>query len=82
MYTKELDSFLYDAEDKARTLIAVCMVGNTERGKLLAAELCTMIADYRNAHKMEQERTNPERFDLSALYVDLHREHPEVEEED
>jgi hypothetical protein len=79
---KELDAFLYDVQWKAHNLIGVCMVGNTEKGKVLAAELCGMVADYRNAHKMEHERTHENAFDLSALSVDLDREHPELEEDE
>lgn len=79
MYTQELDTFLKEAQQQAQTLIAVCIVGNTNKGKVLAAELCTMIANYRQAHKMAQEVESLEGLDLSALSVDLQADHPEIE---
>jgi len=63
----QTDAFLYDVQVKARKLYTVCDMTGTPRSKELAGEIFLQIANYRQAQKMGQESTAPDRYDLNAL---------------
>ena len=63
----ELETLLHEVQWKAHKLITVCSMAGTTRGRDMAGEICTQIANYRQAQKMGQESTAPNRYDLTAL---------------
>lgn len=67
MYTRELDAMLGAIMEKSQRLIVVCDKAGSQRGMELAGEICTLAADYRQAQKMAQEATAPDRYSLATL---------------
>ena len=75
--TQDFEELLDTIQGKAQKLMGICMYEKNNRGLELAGDICTIVATYRESHKMAQEVECLEGLDLSALSVDLQAEHPE-----
>jgi hypothetical protein len=85
METELNEELVAFAEEVRRACIGIAGAsgaGQTERAGQLALALCTRAASVQQGQLMNVETAAPDRYDLTALTVDLQSEAPELEDGD
>ena len=63
----ELEQFAEKVRQQAHRIMVVAMMNDNKRAAELAAVLCSEAATIANQRQMQQEVSDPERYDLSSL---------------